>query len=202
MFQASYILLWITVAVLSVAVLFLGRQIGLLYQRVGPAGARMANPGPELNSSIEQTVVQDIDGNSVTIGGRRSRQSLIAFVTPGCTSCAELVPAIRAIAHHERSTLDVFLVSFGLDVLTHQEFRSRYNLSEIPYVVSHELRLKLNITAVPYGLALDSEGTLRSKGIVNSQSHLESLLNMTDAAIAYEQERAAAPNDLAQAPTA
>jgi hypothetical protein len=38
----------------------------------------------------------------------------------------------------------------------------------------------MNITTVPYALLLDEEGVLRSKGIVNSLSHLESLLNTID----------------------
>ena len=49
----------------------------------------------------------------------------------------------------------------------------------------------MNITTVPYALLLDGEGILRCKGIVNSLSHLESLLNVLDSGYASVQERSA-----------
>ena len=190
-FQITYVLLWGAVLLLAVTVLFLGRQVGVIYQRIGPSGAMMANPGPELNASVERTTVQDIDGQPVTIGGRRQRRLLIIFVAPGCPSCAELASGIRAISQHERTSLDVILVSLGLDVMKHQEFRTRHALTRLPYVLSPEVREKMNITTVPYALLLDGEGILRSKGIVNSLSHLESLLNVLDSGYASVQERGA-----------
>jgi len=188
-FQITYVLLWSTVLLLAVTVLFLGRQVGILYQRVGPAGAMMANPGPELNTLIEQITAQDIDGNPITVAGRQQRRSLIVFVTPGCSSCAELASGIRAISQHERSSLDVVLFSVGLDLVKHQEFRARHALTKLPYIVSAEVGQRMNITTVPYALLLDQEGMLRSKGIVNSLSHLESLLNVIDSGYASVQER-------------
>ena len=45
-FQFTYVLLWVLVLLTSIVVLFIGRQLGNVYQRLGPAGAMMANPGP------------------------------------------------------------------------------------------------------------------------------------------------------------
>src|SRR5712664_650669 len=189
-FLISYILLWSVVLVFVAVVLFLGRQIGNIYQRLGPAGAMMANPGPELNASVDRITLEDVDGKSVTIGGMRKRRSLLVFVSPGCSSCAELASGIRAISHHERDSLEVVLVSMGIDPVQNQEFRKRHSLLSLPYVVSPELRTRMNITTVPYALLLDEEGVLRSKGIVNSLSHLESLLNTIDLGYRSVQELA------------
>jgi len=180
LFLISYLLLWSVVLVFVGVVLFIGRQIGNIYQRLGPAGAMMANPGPELDSRVDQITVEDIDGKRVAIGGIRERRSLLIFVSPGCSSCAELASGIRAISRHDRNSLEVVLLSIGTDLKQHQEFRRRHSLASLPYVVSPELRTRMNITTVPYALLLDEEGVLRSKGIVNSLSHLESLLNTID----------------------
>ncbi len=190
-FEITYFLLWITVLLLAVTVLYLGRQIGVLYQQIGPAGAMMANPGPELGASIQQATFEDIDGRSIMIGGIQERRTLIVFVSPGCTSCAEVASAIKAIAYHERKSLDVVLISGGTDNTMHQDFRARHALRTLPYIISGEFRQKMNISTFPYALLLDQNGSVRSKGIVNSLNHLESVLNVIDTGITSIQERLA-----------
>jgi methylamine dehydrogenase accessory protein MauD len=179
-FQITYVLLWSLTLLLLATVLFLGRQIGSLYQRLGPIGARMANPGPKMDAAIDQMTLADIDGRDVVIGGRRERRSLLVFMSPGCSSCDSLASGLRAIARHEKHSLDVILVSSGSDPLKHQQFREHHKIRHLPYVLSAEMRTNMNITGVPYALLLDEDGVLRSKGIVNSLAHLESLVNTLD----------------------
>jgi methylamine dehydrogenase accessory protein MauD len=49
-------------------------------------------------------------------------------------------------------------------------------LEKYPYIVSLELGMKFEVGKLPYAVLIDSEGVLRSKGLVNSREHLESLV--------------------------
>ena len=48
----SYIALWILVIFLTLALAALARQIGILYRRLAPAGARIMNAGPTIGERI------------------------------------------------------------------------------------------------------------------------------------------------------
>jgi|SRR5882724_842069 len=179
-FQITYVLLWVLVLLVSIVVLFIGRQLGNVYQRLGPTGAMMANPGPELHSFIEPLKLKGIDGNEIILGGKHTKNVLLVFMSPGCSSCADVASGLKTISRHERGSLNVVLLSMGSDLKMHEEFRSRHGLRDLPYVISDDVRTKMNITGVPYALLLDQSGILRSKGLVNSLVHLESLLNRLD----------------------
>ena len=46
----SNIVLWVLVVVLALIVLALARQVGILHERVAPAGALMPTSGPKLEN--------------------------------------------------------------------------------------------------------------------------------------------------------
>jgi methylamine dehydrogenase accessory protein MauD len=186
----SYVALWALVFLLTITVMFLAKEVGVISHRLGPVGAMMANPGPDLNTSIEQMTVQDLDGASISIGGVHEKAQLLVFISPGCTSCEGLAAAMRTVFRAERRSLDVVLAAAGDDNSVHNEFRKRHRLDGIPYVVSSSLRNSLKIGAVPYALLIDRNGLLRSKGLVNSLSQMESLLNVIDTGYQSVQERA------------
>ena len=59
----SYIALWILVIFLTLALAALARQIGILYRRLAPAGARIMNAGPTIGERIVPFTGRDIDGS-------------------------------------------------------------------------------------------------------------------------------------------
>ena len=46
--MVSYVILWALVIVLSLLVFALARQVGVLHERVAPAGALMLSGGPKI----------------------------------------------------------------------------------------------------------------------------------------------------------
>ncbi|MEM7274019.1 MAG: thioredoxin domain-containing protein [Actinomycetota bacterium] len=118
----SYLLLWLTVAVLGVAVVAMLRQIGILHTRVAPMGVHFAGEGPELD--LPAPVVDDVDYGA-------SPYTLLAFTSPTCEICATLKPALR---HLERGYDEVYLriIDHDVDPSIFAAFRVR----STPYLVA------------------------------------------------------------------
>jgi methylamine dehydrogenase accessory protein MauD len=172
---ASQIALWIGLLVLGVVCIALARQIGVLHQRIAPAGA-LSLPQPlKLGDSTPEMALTALDGFAVQIGGvRGGRSQLLLFLSPDCTICEALLPAVRSAQGAERHWLDIILASDG-EFDKHAEFVREKNLSKFPYVVSEHLGRSYGVAKLPYAVLIDEAGKLSSSGLVNTREHLESL---------------------------
>ena len=65
----SNVLLWIAVLLLGALVLALLRQIGVLHERVAPAGALVSQRGPAVGERAPVLEVEDWRGAPLRIGG-------------------------------------------------------------------------------------------------------------------------------------
>jgi methylamine dehydrogenase accessory protein MauD len=172
---ASQIVLWIAVLVLGIVCIALARQVGVLHQRIAPAGAlslrqplKLGEPTPEMNLNC-------LDGSTVKIGGvRGGRSQLVLFLSPDCTVCEALLPAVRSAQGAERSWLDIVLASDG-EPEKHVEFVRQKALGKFPYVISEHLGRTYGVAKLPYAVLIDEAGKLTATGLVNTREHLESL---------------------------
>lgn len=172
---AIVMLLALVVLVLIFAVIALARQIGILHTRLAPAGALMTTAGPGVGDKSPVLSMADIAGNLVTVGGETRKPTLIMFVSPTCPICKDLVPMAISMARSEK--LDLVFGSDGGQPARHEEYIKRMKMENYPYIVSLELGMKFEVAKLPYAVLLDEHGVLRSKGLVNSREHLESLVN-------------------------
>jgi methylamine dehydrogenase accessory protein MauD len=170
----AVVVLAVIVAILTVAVFALARQIGILHTRLAPAGALMNTNGQEIGSEAPRLSVPDIDGNVLTLGGESTQPLLLLFVSPSCPVCKELVPVARSLARREK--LRLVFASDGGDAEKHREYIARMGLGDYPYIVSAEVGLRFAADKLPYAALVDRDGVLRSRGLVNSREHLESLV--------------------------
>ena len=60
--------LWVLVIVLVVVVFALARQVGVLYERVAPAGALMINQQLKVGAAAPRAVVKPIAGRELPLG--------------------------------------------------------------------------------------------------------------------------------------
>jgi len=180
MLFVSMILQWIVIVVLVVALLALGRQIGILHTRLAPAGALMTSAGPKVGELAPVITVDDLDGKPVVFGGPREAAQLILFVSPTCPICKVLVPAAKSMARSERRRLALAFASDGGERAQHEHYVADMGLERFPYIVSLELGMKFEVGKLPYAVLIDKDGILRSKGLVNSREHLESLVESMD----------------------
>jgi len=185
----SNVALWILLLVLSAVVLALVRQVGVLHERIAPAGALMLNRGLVVGEPAPALEVADLEGRTHRPGAVRpdGRSTLLLFVSPTCPVCKSLLPAVRSARKDERGWMDVILASDG-DSAEQREFVRSQGLDGIPYVVSAALGLAYQVSRLPFAALLDEQGILRARGLVNSREHLESLFEAKRLGVASLQE--------------
>ena len=185
----SNVVLWVLVLVLSVAVLALVRQVGVLHERIAPAGALMLNRGLMVGEPAPILEITDLEGRVHRVGDVRAdgRSTLLLFVSPTCPVCKLLLPAVKSSRRDERGWLDVILASDG-DEAAQREFVRAQGLETTPYVVSAPLGLAYQVSRLPFAALLDERGILRARGLVNSREHLESLFEAKRLGVASLQE--------------
>jgi methylamine dehydrogenase accessory protein MauD len=189
----SNIVLWIIVVILAGVVLALVRQIGVLYERVAPAGALVVGSGPKAGEAAPVFNAEDLSGEHRVIGGKHEdgRSALLLFLSPTCPVCKTLLPSLKSIASDERKWLDVVLASDGIRK-EHESFVAEYHLEQFPYLLSSELGIGYRVGRLPHAVLIDADGVIRSTGLVNSREHLESLFEANERGVASLQEYMAA----------
>lgn len=173
----SQILLWVVVVLLALVCLALARQVGVLYERVAPAGALAMNKRLKGGDAAPSTTVIDINGQPISIAKTNdtSQCQLLFFLSPTCPVCKTLLPILKSIRQHERHWLTIILASDGDDSDTHQRFIHKQGLEKFTYVLSEPLGVAYGVSKLPYGVLIDETATINALGIINSREHLESL---------------------------
>lgn len=186
----SQILLGALVLGLAVMCFALARQVGVLHERIAPAGALAVNQRLKVGDKAPTMSLSAIDGQTVSVGAA-GESRLYFFLSPDCPVCKTLLPIVRSIAGAERDWLKVILASDGGDVEKHREFLMREKLSDFPYVLSEKLGRSFGVAKLPYAVLVDGEGKIASMGLVNSREHLESLFEAKERGVASLQDYAA-----------
>ena len=185
----SNIILWILVLVLVAVVFALVRQIGVLYERVAPAGALMAGKGLKTGELAPVFDLQTIQGQAFRLGGERSdgKSTLLFFLSPTCPVCKTLLPVLQAMRNSEADWLEIVLASDG-DEQEHQQWLKQQKLESWPYILSPQLGMTMQVAKLPFGALIDEKGVLCARGLVNSREHIESLFEAKAQGVASIQE--------------
>lgn len=131
---------------LTVAVLALAREVGMLRLRLGPAAAlEIPDEGPALGSRLG--LIERLPLEASTELG------LAVFTSDGCRACRALEPAIDSLAAEPVVAV------------------ARFEESAEAAVWS-----ELGIPGSPYAVAMHSDGTVLAKGTFNDLAQLESVL--------------------------
>jgi len=175
MWLISYIALWLLVVLLTIIVLGLVRQLGLINLRLGPEhsiltpteGLEIGSQAPEFQAT---DVVNKVNFNLTSLKGR---PSLLIFVSPTCRPCLELMPHIANFWQSRHKKLNVVLFSQASD-------GANLNLVNVPIPVLSDpegtITKVYQVRATPFAYRLDDLGLVRRRGIVNKFEDLESLL--------------------------
>lgn len=174
----SYIALWFVSALEGLILIVALRQIGLIYMRIGPRGARAVEVGPKVGEKVPEVIREDLEGQLVTIGAETVHDTLLVFVSKGCPSCQKLMRGIAKLAsNREKEDLELVLMS-AEDRWPHRDGEKR--IKNVHYVVFPDYMNTFKVGMTPYALLIDKQGVLFTKGIANDIEHLESLLNARD----------------------
>ncbi|MBT6572151.1 MAG: methylamine dehydrogenase, partial [Gammaproteobacteria bacterium] len=77
----SNILLWIGFIAMVLVNLALARQIGVLYERVAPAGALMMNQKLTVGAAAPELAVSTLDGSVLNVGKMEEKSQLLFFLS-------------------------------------------------------------------------------------------------------------------------
>jgi methylamine dehydrogenase accessory protein MauD len=190
-------LLWVVVIFLSLAVLALARQVGVLHERVAPAGALISGAGPGVGEQSPRLEVHALAGNAITIGGTLAtgKALLMLFVSQTCPVCKKLIPIAVDFAKSER--LDVLFVG-DADLSEQRKLIAQFGLDERRFVNGSEIGMTYRVDKLPYAVLLDDLGVIAAKGLVNSREHFESLIIAKETGFASIQSYLKARPELAE----
>ena len=185
----SNIVLWFAVIALALVVFALTRQIGVLYERVAPAGALAVNQNLEIGQLAPEMTLQTLSSSMLEIGGikENGKSQLLFFVSPDCPVCKTLLPAIKSAAKAEAKWIELVLASDGHDQ-DHSGYVKKYGLENFPYVISEILGKTYGVAKLPYAVLIDEKGHIASMGIINSREHLDSLFEAKERKVASIQD--------------
>jgi methylamine dehydrogenase accessory protein MauD len=168
-------LLWVVVILLSVAVLALARQVGVLHERVAPAGALINGSGPGVGEQSPRLEVHALAGNAITVGSALTtgKALLLLFVSQTCPICKKLIPIAMDFAKSER--LGVLFVG-DADLSEQRKLLEQFGLDDRCFINGPEIGMAFRVDKLPYAVLLDDLGVIAAKGLVNSREHFESLI--------------------------
>ena len=186
----SNTVLWILVVVLSLLVLALSRQVGILHERVAPAGALMPTNGPKVGELTEEISLKSIHDQALTIGGASTGNlaSFILFISPTCPVCKSLVPTAKSLVTSESHRMQLLFASDGDALEQHQRYAKDLDLGDYPYVLSEALGRAFEVSKLPFAVLIGADGILKGKGLVNTREHMESLIESMDSGVVSVQE--------------
>nr|WP_310522510.1 methylamine dehydrogenase [Polymorphobacter sp.] len=184
----SQIMLWMAVILLGVLGIALARQVGVLHERIAPAGALSLHQTVDVGDAIAAMSFAAMDGRNIVIGGpRNGRSQLLFFVSPDCPVCKSLLPVFKSAAASERDWLDAVLASDGNEA-AQRRMAMAHGLSAMPFILSERLGRAFGVAKLPYAVLLDEGGTVAALGLVNSREHLESLFEAKERGVASLQD--------------
>lgn len=188
MILASHILLWVAVIVLAALVAALARQVGILHERIAPAGALTLHQSVTAGDVPNALALRTAEGGSITIGGKRAaRSQLLFFAAPDCPMCKSLLPVLRASARAESDWLDVVIAGDGQEA-AYRRMLAQHDIAHLPLVLSETLGRSFGVAKLPYAVLLDEGGRVAALGLVNSREHLESLFEAKERGVASLQD--------------
>jgi methylamine dehydrogenase accessory protein MauD len=175
-FYLSYIVLWIVVVVQIVLTLSLARLVGQLSRRFPPSGALLVDPGPDIGEIISGNWdASDLYDQPAQISFPRARDLFFYYLSPHCTSCNKLMPAAKSFFQEISAQADTVIVLVHGSPEMQRQYVQAQDLNR--YLVLHESALPVTwrVGGAPFGVWVASNGTIKSKGLINLREHLESL---------------------------
>jgi hypothetical protein len=174
----AVVVLWMLMLLISVLVVLLYRQFGLIY--IG-SRARLSLTGLGVGSQAPEVARLRMAGRDFALdwgAGGGGRGTLVVFGTAGCTLCKKLTPQLNLFADRWAHLVDLIFVERGPLPAgpTHDPpNRTQWMYAEDP---EGELHRAFDIEATPYAFVVDSSRRVLAKGIVNDVTGLEGVLSM------------------------
>ncbi|MEM1103423.1 MAG: redoxin family protein [Pseudomonadota bacterium] len=189
MLIASQIMLWIAMAAMALVMAAMLRQLGVLFERIAPAGALSMNAKLSVGDAAPRFRIPALDGAMVDIGAPRDDEKsvLLFFVSADCPICKQLLPAVRAFDRAEKNLANVVFVGSQREG-GQAKLAARHNIAPGAFVASDEMGMAYAVAKLPYAVLIAADGAIAAMGLVNNREHLESLIEAKEAGVASIQD--------------
>jgi len=172
LYVASYVLLWMLVAVLTLLVLLLYRQYG---RSVMAPLERISNSGLSVGEKLAPLSAHTEDGQLISINWNDAAEgTAILFAAPGCALCKHIL---------DENLLDVLAAEWKAvrfiwidgDAQAHEQARilTHWQFAYSPDNAAHRHAV---VSVTPFFYTFDNQGRVRSKGLVNQAEDLSHVL--------------------------
>ena len=141
---------------LAAVVLSLARQVGILHERLSPAGMTRAREGIEPGQVLPAVPLSALSGAPVSFSGRATA---LLFVSADCPICKSVLPAFEESL--DGSGFDAYWVTDGLPgtdghLPDYAAYASDHRVDEEHLLISQELGLSLGVRQIPALVLLDA----------------------------------------------
>ncbi len=148
------------VSVSILAMMLIGSMIAM-----GCSVGRDAVRGPEIGNLAPDFQLNNLDGQSVSLGDFRGKPVLVNFWTSWCPPCRSEMPFIQDI-FTDKKWADAGLVVLAIDISespsTVREFVKKYGLTfPVLLDIARDVSLEYYVRAVPTTFLIDREGIIR-----------------------------------------
>lgn len=162
---------------LALVVLSLARQVGILHERLSPAGMTRAREGIEPGQVLPAVSLSALSGAPVSFNGHATA---LLFVAADCPICRSVLPAFAGAL--DDGSFQGFWVADGLpagdgQLPDYAAYVIEHGLDADRLLVSQELGLSLGVRQIPALVLLDSEQRLLSRDTLNGPRQLAALLS-------------------------
>ncbi len=187
--MASIIALWILVLFETTLLMLLLRSLGQLRQRGGfstPVSQSFAAQGLSLGTQAPDFLATDYEGKAINLAETDGKWRVLAFISPGCPACEITLNALRNLWEEQRNV--GVLVVGGADRKANQEYAAEHEARIPIWTASTKVVKELYLVqGVPFAYILDRNGIILAKGILNTQDHLQQLLEEAHAPVQVSQ---------------
>jgi methylamine dehydrogenase accessory protein MauD len=171
--------LWVLVVVLTIIVLGLVRQLGLIHLRLGPDGSRVlgTHEGLELGTLAPDFTATDIvHQTEITLTRLKMQTSILVFASQSCSACLKLMPHIAKFHRSQNGKIQIVLFNQD-DIERSLELAQSFEL-DIPIIADSNgtIAKEYQVRATPFAYRLDKKGYVLRRGIVNDLEGLIELL--------------------------
>ena len=160
---------------LAVVVLSLARQVGILHDRLSPAGMQRSRNEIQPGDVVPTEGLTAISGATADLAGK---QAALLFMSAECPICKNVLPAFEdAVA---ASGFEPYWVADGMpgpsgEVPDYGRYAAEQRLDEDRLLISQELALTLGVQQIPALVLLDGEQKLVAREVLNGPRQLAGL---------------------------
>ena len=175
---ASYVLLWVIVGILAFVCVGLLRQLGLVQLRLGgdpgvlitPEGIERGQRAPDFEAL---DVLRRLPVRLSDLAGSRL---LLAFVSPSCLACHQLMPHLNDLSKEHSADLHVAIICYGTINASEEFARQNKITATVLADPTNGIAAAYGVQVTPFAFLIDEHGDVLIRGVVNTWPQLDALL--------------------------